>query len=127
MPYDEKTAERIRHLLAERDDLVEKKLMGGIAFMVKGGMCCSVSGRGGLLVRVGPDVHERMIAKPHVRPMEMAGRTMTGFVRVMPEGYRTEASLKKWVQLGVDFVATLPVKPSASKRRRPSPKPRPAK
>jgi len=127
MAYDEKTVERVRAALSGRRDLVEKKLMGGIAFMVKGGMCCSVSGRGGLLVRVGPEVHERMMAKPHVRPMEMAGRTMTGFVRVMPDGYRTEASLKKWIQFGLDFVATLPVKPSPRKRRRLSPKPRPTK
>jgi hypothetical protein len=54
--------------------------------------------------------------------MEMADRTMTGFVRVMPEGYRTDAALEKWVRLGVEFVATLPAKPSPRKRRRPAPK-----
>jgi hypothetical protein len=115
MAYDEKTAERIRKVLASRRDVVEKKLMGGLCFMVKGGMCCSVSGRGGLLVRVGPEAFERMLGEPHVQPMKMSGRTMTGFVRVMPEGYRTEAALRKWVQRGVDFVLTLPAKP---KRKR---------
>lgn len=127
MAYDEKTVERVRAALSDRRDLVEKKMMGGIAFMLKGGMCCSVSGRGGLLVRVGSEAHERMLAEPHVKPMEMAGRTMTGFVRVMPEGYRTDAALEKWVRLGVDFVATLPAKPSPRKRRRPAPKRRPTK
>jgi hypothetical protein len=115
MAYDEKTAERIRKVLAARRDVVEKKLMGGLCFMVKGGMCCSVSSRGGLLVRVGPEAFERLLGEPHVAPMEMRGRTMTGFVRVMPDGYRTEAALRKWVQRGVDFVLTLPAKP---KRKR---------
>ena len=119
MAYDEKTAERVRKVLATRRDVAEKKLMGGLCFMVKGAMCCSVSGRGGLLVRVGPEAFERMLGEPHVQPMEMRGRTMTSFVRVMPDGYRTEAALRKWVQRGVDFALTLPAKPSSRKRRRP--------
>ncbi|MBV8137678.1 MAG: TfoX/Sxy family protein [Deltaproteobacteria bacterium] len=114
MAYDEKTAERVRNLLSIRSDVVEKKLMGGLCFMVNGAMCCSVSSRGGLLVRVGAQAQEPMLGDPHVRPMEMAGRTMTGFVRVIPEGYRTEAALAKWIQLGVDFVETL----GGEKRRR---------
>lgn len=111
MAYDEKTAERVRKVLSGRRDVAEKKLMGGLCFMVKGAMCCSVSGRGGLLVRVGPEAFERMLGEPHVQPMEMRGRTMTSFVRVMPDGYRTEAALRKWVQRGVDFALTLPAKP----------------
>ena len=117
MAYDEKAAERVRKVLAGRRDVVEKKLMGGLCFMVKGGMCCAVSGRGGLLVRVGPEAFARMLDEPHVAPMEMRGRTMTGFVRVMPEGYRTEAALRKWVQRGVDFVLTLPPKPTRKRAR----------
>ncbi|WIM12769.1 TfoX/Sxy family protein [Enhydrobacter sp.] len=117
MAYDEKTAERVRKVLSGRRDVVEKKLMGGLCFMVKDGMCCSVSGRGGLLVRVGPEAFERMLAEPHVAPMEMRGRTMTGFVRVMPEGYRTEAALRKWVQRGVDFVLSPPAKPSRKRAK----------
>lgn len=111
MPHDEKTAERVRNLLLARHDIVEKKLMGGLCFMVKGTMCCSVSGRGGLLIRVGSLARERMLVEPHVRPMEMGGRTVTGFVRVMPEGYRTEASLRKWIQRGLDFAASLSAGP----------------
>ena len=60
----------------------------------------------GLLIRVGVDAQERILGEPHVRPMEMGGRTMTGFVRVAPEGYRTDAALKKWVERGVDAVAS---------------------
>jgi hypothetical protein len=110
LAYDEKAAERIRHLLADRADLYERKMMGGVAFMVKGGMCCAVSGRGGLLVRLGPDLQARALEEPHVRPMIMRGRPGRGFVRVAAEGYRTPAALKKWVQRGLDFVATLPSK-----------------
>jgi TfoX/Sxy family transcriptional regulator of competence genes len=111
LAYDEKTAERVRHLLADRHDVHEKKMMGGLAFIAKGGMCCSVSGRGGLLVRINADEQPKLIAKPHVKPMVMGGRPVSSFVRVMPEGYRTHASLKKWVQRGLDAVATLPAKP----------------
>src|SRR5712675_1172099 len=116
MAYDEQTAERIRHLLAERPDVAEKKMMGGLAFMVKGGMCCAVSGRGGLLVRVDSEAQARLVREPHVRPMVMAGRSVTTFVRVMPEGYRTHASLKTWVKRGVDAVGALKAKPAKSKR-----------
>jgi len=115
MAYDEQTAQRVRKLLSARRDVAEKKLMGGLTFMVKGAMCCSVSGRGGLMVRVGADAYERALAEPHARAMEMRGRPMTGFVRVDPDGYRTDAALRTWVQRGVDFVATLPGRPSRKK------------
>jgi TfoX/Sxy family transcriptional regulator of competence genes len=105
--YDVQTAERVRHLLAERHDVHERKMMGGLAFMVKGGMCCAVSGRGGMLVRVDPAAQPRLIAQPHVRPMVMAGRSVTTFVRVMPDAYRTHAGLKRWVHRGLDAVAAL--------------------
>ena len=105
MAFDEETAERVRKLLSKRRDVVEKKLMGGLCFMVTGGMCCSVSGHGGLLVRIGAPARERMLCEPHVSPMEMGGRVMTGFVRVAPEGYRTDAALRKWIEQGLEGVA----------------------
>ncbi len=120
MAYDEATAERVRHLLAERHDLHERKMMGGLAFMVKGGMCCAVSGRGGILVRVDPAVQPHLIAEPHVQPMVMAGRSVKTFVRVMPPAYRTHAGLKKWVQRGLDAAAALEAKPAARKSSRPA-------
>ena len=124
MAYDEKTAERVRSLLSGRSDVIEKKLMGGLCFMVKGAMCCSVSSGGGLLVRFGAEARERMLGEPQVRPMEMAGRTVSGFVRVMPEGYRTEAAFRKWIQRGVDFVEELGAKQSRTRSQRDVPKPR---
>jgi TfoX/Sxy family transcriptional regulator of competence genes len=105
MAYDERTAERVREVLSARHDVVEKKMMGGLCFMVKGGMCCTISGKGGILVRVDAEVREQLLREPHVRPMEMGGRTMAGFVRVVPEGYRTAATRKKWVQRGLDWGA----------------------
>ena len=118
MAYDLVTAERVRHLLADRADVNERKMMGGLMFMVKGGMCCAVSGRGGLLVRVDPEAQPKLIGEPNVRPMVMGGRKVTSFVRVMPEAYRTHAGLKKWVTRGVAAVAALKAKPA---RRRTSP------
>ena len=104
MAFDEATAERVRTLL-RRPDVVEKKMMGGLCFMAEGAMCCAVSGKGGLLVRVDPSVQARMLGEPHVSPADMRGRMMKGFVRVAPEGYRTEAALKKWVERGLAGVA----------------------
>ena len=97
--------------------------MGGLCFMVGGAMCCAVSGRGGLMVRVGAEAQKRALSEPHVTPLTMAGRTVKGFVRVAPEGYRTKAALKKWIARGLDFVATLPAKPRGKSRRKTS-KPR---
>jgi hypothetical protein len=113
MAYDETTALRVRELLSGRTDVTEKKMIGGLCFMVKGRICCSVSGRGGLVVRVGADAYQSMLCEPHI---VLGGRIMTGFVRVGPEGYLTDAGLKKWVKRGVDFVATMPV--GAPKRKR---------
>ena len=109
MTYDLRLAERIRHLLADRGDVHEKKMMGGLVFMVKGGMCCAASGRGGMLVRVGPDA-PKLVKEPHVKPMRMAGRIAKNFIRVIPEAYRTTAQLRKWIERGVAFTTTLPAK-----------------
>ena len=121
MAYDEETAARVRKVLSGRRDVVEKKMMGGLSFMADGAMFCSVSGRGGLLVRVGAEAQERVLGEPHVQPVGMGKRMMTGFVRVAPEGYRTDAALTKWVERGIAFVAANP--PAArAKQKRPAPK-----
>jgi TfoX/Sxy family transcriptional regulator of competence genes len=123
MAYDEETAGRVRKLLSRRPDVTERKMMGGLCFMVKGHMCCSVSGRGGLLVRVGTEAQQAMLGEPHVLPMAMGGRIMKGFVRVAPEGYPTEPALKTWIKRGLDFVTTMPSGSSAPKApRRQAPK-----
>jgi TfoX/Sxy family transcriptional regulator of competence genes len=101
--YELETAERVRRVLSNRSDVVEKRMVGGLSFMVGGSMCCGVTGDA-LMVRVGADGRERALARPHVRPMEFAGRALAGFVCVDPAGIRTETSLKAWVQKGIDFV-----------------------
>jgi TfoX/Sxy family transcriptional regulator of competence genes len=118
MAYDEEVAKRIRTLLSGRSDVHEKKMFGGLCFMVRGHMCCAASGRGGLLVRVGPDAPASVLNGPHASPVEMRGRAMTGYVRVAPDGYRTVSGLKKWVTHAVDFVAKLPVKTKKSATRK---------
>jgi len=120
MPYDVHAADGIRALLSGQP-FTEKKMMGGLVFMVNGNMCVTASGRGGILVRVGPEAQAHALKQPHVKPVTMAGRSMGGFVRVMPEGYRTAAALRKWVKLGLAYVATLPAKKPAPRKRPRSP------
>ena len=117
MPYDETAAQRVRCILSKRRDMVERKMMGGLCFMVGGSMCCGITGDA-VMVRVGAEAYRRTLARLHVRPLEFAGRRPRGFVLVDPEGYRTDTMLRSWVQRGIDCVATLPPKRPAPKTRR---------
>lgn len=120
MAYDLKTAERVRQLLLKRSDVAEKRMVGGLSFVVGGSMCCGVTGSS-LMVRVGAEQRDRVLAQPHVRPMKFAGRPLAGFVLIDPEGFRTDSALAAWVQRGLDFAATLPTKkatPATLGRRR---------
>jgi hypothetical protein len=97
-------------------------MVGGLSFIVDGSMCCGVTGSA-LMVRVGAEARVRALARPHVRPMEFAGRPLSGFVLIDPEGFRTDAALAAWVQQGLDFAATLPAKrPATTKRRLSTPR-----
>lgn len=121
MTYDERTAARIRAVLARRRDVVERKMFGGLTFMVNGAMCCGITAEA-LVVRVGPAAHEAALAEPHVRPMTFTGRPLAGMVYVDPPGYRTARALARWVQRGVEFVTAKPAPPrrASSPRRRPA-------
>jgi hypothetical protein len=110
MAYDEELAHRVRELLAEEAHLTEVGMFGGLAFLVGGNMSVSVSGRGGLLVRVGPDAHEDALARPHTESPLMGGRHMKGWIRVADEGLATRRQLEPWVRRGVRFARTLPPK-----------------
>ena len=101
MAYDEQLAERIRGLMAARRGMTERKMMGGLTFMNPKGMFCSASGKGGLLVRVDPASRDKFLGEAHAEPADIGGRRMTGFLRVRPEGYRTDANLKKWIERGL--------------------------
>lgn len=109
MAYDEQTAERVQRVLAGRRDPVEKKMMGGVCFMVGGNMCCGVTGSA-LMVRIGREEYDTALVQPNVRPMEFGGRRPTGFVLIDPAGFRTDAALAAWIQRGIDFIQTLPAK-----------------
>ena len=109
MAYDERIAERVRRLLADRVNVVEKRMVGGRSFLVGGHLCCGVT-RSGVMVRVGPEAYERALTLRHVQPMEFRGKPLMGYVIVEPAGIRTEAGLARWIQRGIDFVATLGVK-----------------
>jgi TfoX/Sxy family transcriptional regulator of competence genes len=111
--YDEELAGRVRAALAGRDDVVEKKMFGGLCFMVNGAMCCGLTGSD-FMVRVGPDQYGDALAEPHARPMDFTGRPLKGMVFVAAEGLRTEAALSHWVRRGVAFVTLA----SASKPKR---------
>lgn len=110
MAYDEDLANRLRELLASEDAVTEKKMFGGLAFLLRGNMSVSASRNGGLLVRIDPADTDAAVARPHVARMEMGGRTMDGWITVAPEGLRTKRDLATWVKRSVAFVRTLPPK-----------------
>ena len=109
MAYDEKLVTRVRKVLARRKGLTEKKMFGGLAFMVHGNMCCGVL-KDDLVFRVGPERYEKALSQPYTRPMNFTGRPLKGFVFVGPNGYKTDKAFAKWVTQAAEFVMTLPHK-----------------
>jgi TfoX N-terminal domain len=108
--YDEQLAGRIRELLGSETDLTEKKMFGGLAFLIGGNMAVAASGQGGVLVRVDPAQSDTLVATTNARPMEMRGRQMQGWLRVNPVDVRTKRQLTKWVGLGASYARSLPAK-----------------
>ena len=109
MAFDEALAERIRAALRARKDVVEKKMFGGVAFMVRGHMSCGLVGST-LTVRIDPEQEERFLREPSVRPMDFTGRPMRGFLFVDPPGIASAASLRKWVGRATAHAETRPRK-----------------
>lgn len=109
MAYDEQLAERVRDLLSVRDGFSERKMFGGIGFMLAGNMACGVSGDE-LIVRLEPGDAEKALAEEHVRVFDMTGRPMTGWILVGPEATAADDDLAGWVDAGGDFAASLPPK-----------------
>jgi TfoX/Sxy family transcriptional regulator of competence genes len=107
---DEDLANRIRELLADEQGVTEKRMFGGLAFLIAGNMSVSASGQGGLLVRVDPEQSDALLGQPHARPFEMRGRSMQGWLRVESEGLRTKRQLERWVNRGVAYARSLPSK-----------------
>jgi TfoX/Sxy family transcriptional regulator of competence genes len=110
MAYDEDLAARVRDCMQQDNGLSEKKMFGGLAFLIDGRMAVAASGQGGLLVRVDPAQTDGLARRPHAGRFVMRGREMNGWLHVDPPAVRTEAELERWVRLGVAYVRTLPPK-----------------
>ncbi len=108
--YDDDLASRVRDLIAGEPDVTEKRMFGGLAFLIGGNMSVGVSGQGGLMVRVEPGDTDALVTKPHARSFEMRGRAVEGWLRVDAEGLRTKRQLEPWVRRGVAYARSLPPK-----------------
>lgn len=109
MAYDEGLAQRAREILAHRPGFAEKKMFGGLCFLLNGNMACGIVGDE-LMVRVGPDAYEECLALPHAREMDFTGRALRGMVYVSADGLAEDADLAGWVERGASFAGGLPPK-----------------
>jgi TfoX/Sxy family transcriptional regulator of competence genes len=123
MAYDEGLAERIRGVLADRHDVSEKKMFGGIAFMVRGHMSVGIV-KDDLMVRVGLEEYDDLVRQPHARPMDFTGRPMKGFVYVASAGLEGDADLERWVERGVAYAVSIPAKGASVKAIKKAPRTR---
>ena len=109
MAFDENLADRIRHALARKKNIDEKKMFGGIGFLLNGNMLVGVW-KDSLIVRLGHDDGDKALLEPHVRPFDITGRAMKGWLLVEPEGVQDDAELTAWIQQAAKFVGSLPAK-----------------
>jgi TfoX/Sxy family transcriptional regulator of competence genes len=109
MPYNQQLAERLRQKLVPTVQVDEKKMFGGIAFMLNGNMLVGVI-KDAMIVRVGPDGHAAALKQPGARPFDLTGKPMSGWVMVSKKGYDTDRALERWIHLALEFVRTLPTK-----------------
>jgi TfoX/Sxy family transcriptional regulator of competence genes len=109
MPYDEPLAERVQALIGKHRGVTEKRMFGGLAFMLQGNMCCGVM-KDRIMLRLGPEGVEAALKEPHTAPMDFTGKPIKSMVYLRPEGYESDADLEKWVETAVRFAQTLPPK-----------------
>jgi TfoX/Sxy family transcriptional regulator of competence genes len=109
MPYSKSLAARIRHALGNRKGIVEKKMFGGVGFLLHGNMLVGVW-QDSLIVRLGPEKGDQALSESHVKPFDITGRAMKGWVMVEPEGVENDDQLCGWIWRAVEFVGTLPAK-----------------
>jgi TfoX/Sxy family transcriptional regulator of competence genes len=109
MVYDEGLAQRIRELIIDTEGVEEKKMFGGVGFILQGNMACGVN-REDLIIRVGPDHYQEALSEPNVKVFDLTGRAMTGWIAVQAPGYQLVSDLRKWVDRGLTFARTLPPK-----------------
>lgn len=109
MAYDQTLAMRVRRALARKKAVTEIKMFGGLCFTVRGNMCCGVL-QDDLVLRVPRESYEKILAKPHVRPMNFTGRPLRGLIFVSPKGHKTAKRLRGWIDAAVEFAMSLPPK-----------------
>jgi hypothetical protein len=109
MAFDENLAARIRNALGKRTGLTEKRMFGGLAFLLRGNMCVGVHGND-MIVRLAPDETDAALAERHTRVFDLTGRPMKGWVLVEPEGLTSNSALEEWVERAVSFAGSLPAK-----------------
>ena len=109
MPYDEMLVQRVRGVLKGKHNVMERKMFGGLTFMLQGNMCCGVAGDR-LMVRVGAEKYDEALGQKHAQLMDFTGRPMKSFVFVDLEGVKKDKDLQAWVERGVDFAVSLPAK-----------------
>jgi len=109
MAYDVTLAKRVGALLRRRKNITQKAMFGGVCFLVNGNMCCGVE-RDKLVVRVGPEQYEQLLQRRHVKPMDFTGRPLRGFIYVIPGGLKRRESLRVWLEWGLRYAGSLPVK-----------------
>ena len=110
MAYDEDLADRVREVVQGEEGLTEKRMFGGLAFLIGGNMAVSASGKGGLLLRVDPEDTQTFVSEPLVRRFEMRGREMDGWLHLDAEAVTTDDELRRWVGHGVSYARSLPAK-----------------
>ena len=110
MPYDVGLADRLREMLAGGPGVVEKRMFGGVAFLVDGHLAVGASSKGGLLLRVDPGQRDSLLADPRAEPFVMRGRPMSGWLRIDIDGSANDDELNRWVEHGLAYVRTLPPK-----------------
>ena len=110
MAYDEDLADRIREATSDTDGLTEKRMFGGLAFLVNGNMAVAASGKGDLMLRIDPSRSEELVDDQDVRRMEMRGKEMDGWLRIALDAVEADEDLRRWVDLGVGYAGSLPPK-----------------
>jgi len=109
MPYDENLAQRLREIFIKQPDIDEKKMFGGVGFLLHGNMACGVY-KDDLIVRVGADQHEAALKRAHTKVFDITGRAMKGWIMVEPSSLSSDLDLEMWVQKGIDYALSLPPK-----------------
>jgi TfoX/Sxy family transcriptional regulator of competence genes len=109
MPYDDQLAQRVRDVLRQRQDVAERKMFGGVAFLVNGNMCCGVNGER-LVLRLGPEGAEEALGRPHTRPMDFTGKAIKSMIYVEADGVASDTELRSWVEWALDHARSLPPK-----------------